>query len=71
MKESPIASAAKKIRSAMGCQRGLRLNAAEVGALVHHLADPGVGTARRKSTRTTDLEQAKGIITQHYLEAAR
>jgi len=33
--------------------------------------DPGVGTARRKSTRTTDLEQAKGILTQHYLEAAR
>lgn len=33
--------------------------------------DPGIGTARRKSTRTSDLEAAKGILTQHYLESTR
>ncbi len=33
--------------------------------------DPGAGTARRKSTRTSDLEAAKGILTQHYLESSR
>lgn len=33
--------------------------------------DSGAGTARRKSTRTTDLEEAKGVITQHYLESSR
>lgn len=33
--------------------------------------DPGIGTSRRKSTRTTDFEEAKSLITEHFLSSTR
>lgn len=33
--------------------------------------DPGAGTERRKSTRTADLEEAKSVITEHFLTSTR